>query len=126
MSDGLLIHLLQCQPSDPFLVSIVFSGVPPGLAQELPSPIPLTTYNSAPVPAWDKLSFASLPNLQAGGELQVPSTVANQLGYNPFRRWQPGAALGDVLKLGDVQDAFGMEKFTLTAIANALAPILTP
>jgi predicted chitinase len=99
-------------------IAIVFGGVPPGLAQEIPSPIPLTTYNSAPVPAWDELSFASLPNLQAGGQLQVPQTVVNQLGYNPSRSWPPGSALGDVLKLGDVQDAFGLEQFSLGAIAQ--------
>ncbi|MFM7447984.1 MAG: glycoside hydrolase family 19 protein [Leptolyngbyaceae cyanobacterium] len=106
-------------------IAIVFTGVPPGFAQEFPSPIPFTTYNSA-LPRWDKLSFASLPPLQAGGELQVPPTVANQLGYNPSRRWKPGSALGDVLRLGDVQDAFGPEQFTLAAIAQRAGSNLNP
>lgn len=99
-------------------IAIAFGEVSPGFAQELPSPIPLTTYNNASVPAWDQISFASLPAIQASGQLQAPPSVVNQLGYNPSRSWPPGAALGDVLKLGDVQDAFGLEQFSLAAIAQ--------
>ncbi len=109
-----------------FLIAILWAiaivcllvEVPPGFAQEIVSPIPLTTYNSAPVPAWDKISFASLPAINDGGQIQIPPVVANQLGYNPSRSWPPGSASGDVLKLGDVQDAFGLEQFSLGAIAQ--------
>ncbi|MBW4475060.1 MAG: hypothetical protein KME45_32470 [Stenomitos rutilans HA7619-LM2] len=101
-------------------IATVFDIVPPRFAQGLPSPISLNTYNGVPVPAWDKISFASLPAINEGGQLQVPQAVANQLGYNSSRSWQPGSALGDVLKLGDVQDAFGLEQFSLSAIAQTV------
>jgi predicted chitinase len=99
-------------------IALACGGVPPALAQALSSPIPLTTYNSAPVPAWDKISFAALPAINESGQIQVPPAVANQLGYNPSHSWPPGAALGDVLQLGDVQAAFGLEQLSLGAIAQ--------
>ena len=99
-------------------IALACGSVPSALAQALSSPIPLTTYNNAPVPAWDKISFAALPAINEGGQIQVPQAVANQLGYNPPRHWPPGAALGNVLQLGDVQAAFGLEQLSLGAIAQ--------
>ena len=81
-------------------------------------PIPSTVYQGAPVPDWSRISLSKLPVLQAGGSLQIPDSLARQLGYNPSRSWQAGALIGDVLMLGDVQDAFQLQNFSLDNIAQ--------
>jgi hypothetical protein len=72
----------------------------------------------APVPDWDRISLSNLPALQEGGSLQIPDSLTEQLGYNPSRTWQAGASIGDVLMLGDVQNAFQLQSFSLNNIAQ--------
>ena len=88
------------------------------IAEAENEPIPSTVYQGAPVPDWGKISLSSLPVLQAGGSLQIPDSLTRQLGYNPSRIWQAGASIGDVLMLGDVQDAFQLQNFSLDTIAQ--------
>ncbi|MDX2097466.1 MAG: M23 family metallopeptidase [Leptolyngbyaceae cyanobacterium bins.59] len=80
--------------------------------------IPSATYYGAAVPDWGQVTFTSLPELTQGGFLQVPNSVVGQLGYDPSRSWSAGAALESVLLLGDVADSFGLQKFSMGAIAS--------
>jgi hypothetical protein len=64
-------------------------------------------------PAWDQVSFASLPPFDSTGNLNVPEDADGQLDYNLSRSWQAGDSVLNVLKLGDVQDAFNLGSFTL-------------
>jgi hypothetical protein len=88
------------------------------IAEGWDTQIPSTIYQGAPVPDWGRISLSNLPVLQDGGTLQIPESLADQLGYNPSRIWQAGATIGDVLMLGDVQDAFQLQAFTLNHIAQ--------
>ncbi|MBW4489665.1 MAG: M23 family metallopeptidase [Trichocoleus desertorum ATA4-8-CV12] len=64
-------------------------------------------------PAWDQVSFASLPPFDSTGNLNVPEDADGQLDYTLSRSWQAGDSVLNVLKLGDVQDAFNLGSFTL-------------
>ncbi|MBD2093007.1 hypothetical protein H6F67_24475 [Microcoleus sp. FACHB-1515] len=88
------------------------------IAQTWDEQIHSTPYHGAPVPDWRRISLSDLPALQAGGTLQIPDRLADQLGYNPSRIWQAGAAIGDVFMLADVQDAFRLETFSLSQVAQ--------
>ncbi|MBN8564209.1 MAG: M23 family metallopeptidase [Leptolyngbya sp. UWPOB_LEPTO1] len=79
---------------------------------------PTTLYNSAPVPDLSQTTFSSLPAIEQAGAVQVPSQTIEQLGYDPSRSWQAGASIGDVLMLGDTQDTFGLQTFSLDNVAQ--------
>jgi hypothetical protein len=66
-----------------------------------------------PTPAWDQISFSALPTFESAGGLDVPEDAARDLGYNLSRSWQAGDFVLEVLKLGDVQDAFALGNFRL-------------
>ena len=79
---------------------------------------PTTLYNGAPVPNLSQTTFSSLPAIEQAGTVQVPSQTIEQLGYDPSRSWQAGASIGDVLMLGDTQDTFGLQAFSLDNVAQ--------
>jgi hypothetical protein len=109
-------HLLRF-----FLAALlVFTGIfsNPLTVKAAEAYVPTATYNGAPVPDWGNISFSSLPALQDGGSINIPADAVNQLGYNPSRSWQSGTSLGDVMMLGDVQDDFGFQGFSLNGIAQ--------
>lgn len=63
---------------------------------------------------WNRISFASLPRFEAAGEITVPDTVPEgSSDYTMSRSWQAGASPADVLKIGDVGEAFGLNSLTL-------------
>lgn len=80
--------------------------------------IPTTVYNGAPVPDWNNISFSSLPGVGGSGAFQIPDSLSSQLGYNPSRFWDENTPLDQVLILGDVEDGFGLQSFSLGNIAQ--------
>ncbi len=80
--------------------------------------IPSTVYNGALVPDWGNITFSNLPVISEAGSLQIPDSLAAQLGYNPSRIWSENAPIDQVLMLGDLQDAFGLGNFDLATIAQ--------
>lgn len=73
----------------------------------------------APAFDWSRVSFAQFPPLfDSGSTPQFPPDVVQALGYDPSRAWNAGDSIADVIKLGDVQDAFGLEQFRLDQIAG--------
>jgi hypothetical protein len=66
-----------------------------------------------PTPAWDQVSFSALPAFESAGGLDIPEDATRDLGYNLSRSWQAGDSVLNVLKLGDVQDAFALGNFRL-------------
>lgn len=80
--------------------------------------LPTTLYQGAPVPDWGQISFSNLPVLSDAGSLNIPNSIASELGYDPSRSWQENTPLDQVLMLGDVQDAFGLQNFNLDTIAQ--------
>ncbi|MBE9011154.1 hypothetical protein IQ250_13140 [Pseudanabaenaceae cyanobacterium LEGE 13415] len=80
--------------------------------------LPSTLYNDAPIPDFSQITFSALPAIENAGVIQVPSQTIGQLGFDPSRSWQSGASVGDVLMLGDVQDTFGLQSFSLDNVAQ--------
>lgn len=63
---------------------------------------------------WNRISFSSLPQFESAGEITVPDTVlGGNLDYTLSRSWQAGASPADVLKVGDIDEAFGLNTLTL-------------
>ena len=101
-----------------FLLAPVLGGAQPAAAQTAESSIPTTTYNGATVPDWSKLSFSTLPGVGTGGAFQIPDSLNTQLGYNASRFWDENTPIDQVLTLGDLEDGFGLQSFSLGNIAH--------
>ncbi|MBE9109806.1 hypothetical protein IQ273_10325 [Nodosilinea sp. LEGE 07298] len=93
-------------------------GFQPAHAEAWDEHIPSTQYNGALVPDWGHITFSTLPVISESGSLQIPDSLAAQLGYNPSRIWSENTPIDQVLMLGDLQDAFGLQTFNLGTIAQ--------
>lgn len=79
---------------------------------------PTQSFNNAPVPDFNHITFSNLPSLQQSGMISVPDEISSQLGWNPSRVWEAPTPLTSVLQLGDVSEAFGLEQLSLGQIAQ--------
>ncbi|HEY9609014.1 hypothetical protein, partial [Allocoleopsis sp.] len=112
-----------------FLLSIFLFGLPlvvdgftglKAVASTQPSSsIPTTTWQNTPLPDWNQITFSNLPAIAESGSLTVPNDVVNQLGYDPSRNWSAGQKPADFLMLGDFQDGFKLQDFSLSTINQA-------
>jgi len=93
-------------------------GLSPAHAEAWDEQIPSTVYNGALVPDWGHITFSTLPVISEAGSLQIPDALAAQLGYNPSRIWSENTPIDQVLMLGDLQDAFGLQTLNLATIAQ--------
>lgn len=85
---------------------------------EVQSALPTVEQGGALVPDWNQVTFSTLPAVQSNGVFQATPEIVQALGYDPSRSWQAGDSMAQVLSLGDVQDAFGLEQFSLDTIAQ--------
>ncbi len=69
-------------------------------------------------PDFTKLTFGMLSPIEEPGWISIPKEFVKQLGYDPSREWRELANVGDVVKLGDIEDALGVGKLSLDAIAD--------
>lgn len=70
------------------------------------------------VPDFTSLTFGKLPPIEEAGWISISKELVKRLGYDPSRVWGELANVADVIKLGDIQDALGVGKFSLDAIAQ--------
>ncbi|AFZ21977.1 hypothetical protein [Allocoleopsis franciscana] len=96
-----------------------FTGLKAVASTQPPSPIPTTTWQNTPLPDWNQITFSNLPAIAESGSLTVPNDVVNQLGYDPSRNWSAGQKPADFLMLGDFQDGFKLQDFSLSTINHA-------
>jgi hypothetical protein len=95
------------------VLGLLFVGASPVQAQAT-SELPVVADSAGQqTPAWDRVSFSSLPAFDSAGLLNVPEDATGHLDYNLSRSWQAGNSVLNVLKLGDVQDAFALGNFRL-------------
>jgi hypothetical protein len=95
------------------VLGLLFVGASPVQAQ-VASELPVATDSAGrQTPAWDQVSFSSLPTFDSAGVLNVPEDATGYLDYTLSRSWQAGDSVLNVLKLGDVQDAFALGNFKL-------------
>lgn len=87
-------------------------------AQDINTVDTIATYideNGVKVPDWSQISFANLPLVDTAGEINIPTELINQLGYNPNRAWEAGTAVADLVMMGDL-NGFDLEEYSLTAL----------
>lgn len=84
------------------------------------APIPTVAYDvnghRLTLPDWSMLTWANMPPMQESGEVQIPSDLSQELGYDPSRSWSAGEVLDSVVMLGDVEKAFNIGSLTLSAL----------
>jgi len=81
-------------------------------------PTVVSEVNGYPVllPDTDNLNWHSMPSLEDNGTIQFPAEVIETLGYDPSRSWKAGDRPSDILMLGDLSAAFGLEQLSLDRI----------
>lgn len=114
-----------------FIITIAFTALNAflpitgaALAQNFSSAIsiPTLTYVEAEqevlAPDWSKITFGNLPPIEEPGWIKIPAQFVNQLGYDPSRIWFSGDRPNQILKLGDIAQAFHPEVFRLSDITD--------
>lgn len=59
-----------------------------------------------------------MPAISEFGSFQAPANVTDKLGYDPSRSWNAGQKPDLFTMLGDFQDSFKLQKFSLTDISQ--------
>ncbi len=70
------------------------------------------------IPDINALSFQDFPPIKTEGNIQLPSEVIEQLGFNPNRTWPAGQTIDTIIQLGDISEGFGVENLTLNQISS--------
>ncbi|MEB3218745.1 MAG: hypothetical protein VKN72_21265 [Nostocales cyanobacterium 94392] len=77
------------------------------------------------IPDWNQITFSTMPLINTDGSFQVPPGVKDKLGYNPNRTWGKGQNIAAFMMLGDFQDSFELQKFSLTDISQIVGSDLS-
>jgi len=68
-------------------------------------------------PNWAQITLRTLPAILESGSFQAPADLMGQLGYDPSRNWEVGQTADQYMFLGDFQDSFQLQQFSLYEIA---------
>ena len=68
-------------------------------------------------PDWVQITLRTLPAVLESGSFEAPADLIRLLGYDPSRRWQAGQTADQYMQLGDFQDSFQLQRFSLAEIA---------
>lgn len=68
-------------------------------------------------PDWVQITLRTLPAVLESGSFEAPADLIRLLGYDPSRRWQAGQTADQYMRLGDFQDSFQLQRFSLAEIA---------
>ncbi len=88
-------------------------------------PVPTTNWQNTQLPDWSQITFGNLPAISTSGSFSAPSEIVSQLKYDHSRSWAAGQTPDSFLKLGDFEDAFKLQKFDLSTIAQIVGLDLT-
>jgi hypothetical protein len=80
--------------------------------------IPTIAWQNTRLPNWNQITFAKMPAITESGSFQAPAGVVQKLGYDPSRSWNAGQTPDSFTMLGDFQDSFKLQKFSLTDIVQ--------
>jgi hypothetical protein len=75
--------------------------------------IPTKLLNNAPVPDWENINFKSFV-FSSDGSIELPK--AQIPGYKSKKVWKAGQSLDQVMEVGDFEEVFGLENFSLKDI----------
>lgn len=79
--------------------------------------VPTIAWQNTRLPDWNQIIFAKMPAISESGTFEAPNQVIDKLGYDPSRNWSAGQSPDSFTMLGDFQDSFQLQKFSLTDIA---------
>ena len=82
--------------------------------------IPTTTWQNTRLPDWNQITFSKMPTITESGSFKVPNNVTSKLGYDPSRSWNIGQKPDSFTMLGDFQDSFKLQEFTLADISQII------
>jgi hypothetical protein len=80
--------------------------------------IPTVTWQNTRLPDWSQISFGKMPAISESGSFQAPANVIDKLGYDPSRSWNAGQTPDSFTMLGDFQDSFKLQNFSLSDISH--------
>jgi hypothetical protein len=80
--------------------------------------IPTVTWQNTRLPDWNQITFSNMPVISEPGSFQAPQNVIDKLGYNPSRTWNAGQKPDSFTILGDFQDSFKLQNFSLADISQ--------
>ncbi|QLE59781.1 hypothetical protein [Nostoc sp. TCL26-01] len=82
--------------------------------------IPTINWQNTRLPNWNQMTFANMPAIAESGSFQAPAGVVEKLGYDPSRSWDAGQTPDSYMMLGDFQDSFKLQNFSLNDIAQTV------
>ena len=80
--------------------------------------IQTVNWQNTRIPDWSQITFSTMPSINTDGSFQEPPGVQEKLGYNPNRNWEKGQNVSEFMMLGDFQDSFELQKFSLADISQ--------
>ena len=80
--------------------------------------IPTTNWQNTRLPDWNQITFSEMPAITESGSFQAPDEVTSKLGYDPSRSWDAGEKPSAFTMLGDFQDSFKLQEFSLLDISQ--------
>ncbi len=104
-------------------LSIIISGaiIVSSQAQDISNNqnrIQTVNWQNTRIPDWNQITFSTMPSINTDGSFQAPLGVQEKLGYNPNRSWGKGQNVSEFMMLGDFQDSFELQKFSLADISQ--------
>ena len=80
--------------------------------------VPTTNWQNTRLPNWNQITFSKMPTITESGSFQAPDVVTSKLEYDPSRSWNAGQKPDSFTMLGDFQDSFKLQEFTLLDISQ--------
>ena len=80
--------------------------------------IPTINWQNTRLPDWNQITFSQMPAIAESGSFQAPDVVTSKLGYDPSRSWDAGQKPSAFTMVGDFQDSFKLQEFSLLDISQ--------
>lgn len=80
--------------------------------------LPTLTWNQTKIPNWGEITFDSLPPIGQTARFSISPDLLQGYQNDPFREWQIGTPIAQVLTLGDFRRSLRIQENNLTQIAE--------
>ena len=80
--------------------------------------IPTINWQNTRLPDWNQITFSEMPAITESGSFQAPDIVTSKLGYDPSRSWDAGQKPSAFTMMGDFQDSFKLQEFSVLDISQ--------
>ncbi|MGB8699467.1 MAG: hypothetical protein WCD18_08635 [Thermosynechococcaceae cyanobacterium] len=79
--------------------------------------LPLIPSGGTKVLDWTRISFQTFGGMHQAGQFKAPPQLTSYLGFDPSVAWSKGTPVASVIRLGFVDQAFGLQLLSLDPIA---------